>query len=219
MSLTIIICIITAIVSVAANPRIFQGMPHVPGLQDKLSFIPYVIKREGEWYRFLSHGFVHASMGHLFINLFVLFQFGLHTTSIFTRYFGQEKAGTLFILFYFTAIIVASIYSYFKHQDNPNYTAVGASGGTSAIITSYVIDGPWEWFVFPPVPAIVMLVGYLWYSNDMAKKGRDNIGHDAHFYGMVYGVAFIAIVSLNLNPQLLFDFWGQFILGPSMPNF
>ncbi len=219
MSLTIIICIITAIVSVAANPRILQGMPHVPGLQDKLSFIPYVIKRQGEWYRFLSHGFVHASMGHLFINLFVLWQFGSITERIFTVYFGANMSGTLFIVFYFSAVIVASIYSYLKHQDNPRYTAVGASGGTSAILTSYVIYDPWQWFLFPPAPAIVMLIGYLWYSNDMAKKGTDNIGHDAHFYGMVYGVCFLISISIMLEPQFLSDFIARFMQGPSMPNF
>ncbi len=211
MSLTILICIITGGVSYIAFSN--------PALQERLTFIPYLIKRNKEWYRFISHGFVHGSMGHLLINLFVLWQFGEFTDRLFQVYFGAEIAGTLLIVFYFSAIIVASIYSYLKHQDNPSYRAVGASGGTSAILTSYVVYDPWQWFLFPPLPSILMLVAYLWYSNDMAKKGGDNIGHDAHFYGMVYGVVFIVCVSLILNPGLLSDFLVRLLEGPSMPPF
>ena len=149
----------------------------------------------------------------------MLWQFGEFTDRLFQVYFGANIAGTLLILFYFSAIIVASIYSYFKHQNNSSYRAVGASGGTSAILTSYVVYDPWQWFLFPPLPAILMLVAYLWYSNDMAKKGVDNIGHDAHFYGMVYGVVFLVCASLILNPQLISDFLARLLVGPSMPPF
>jgi len=217
MSLTVIICIITALVSVAANPRILQGFPYVPGLQEKLCFKPYSIKREGEWYRFLSSGFVHGSTWHLLINLFVLWQFGTQTDELFQVYFGKNIAGTLLILFYFSAIIMSSVYSYVKHQDNPNYSAVGASGGTSAIITSLVIYSPWSWFDFPPLPAIVLLFLFIGYSKYMSEKRTDNIAHDIHLYGMIYGIIFLVTISLLIDNQLLLDFWARLMEGPSMP--
>ena len=114
---------------------------------------------------------------------------------------------------------MASVYSYLKHQDNPGYASIGASGATSAILVGYVIYDPWQWFLFPPLPAILMLVGYLWYSNKMEKENRDNIGHDAHFYGAVYGIVFLIAVSLILNPELLTDFIARFVEGPRRPSF
>ena len=92
MSLTILLCIITGGISYVAfeNKALFE----------KLKFYPYQIKRQGEWYRFLTHGFVHGSMGHLAINLFVLWQFGEFVNRLFTAYFGAGLSNTIFLVFY-----------------------------------------------------------------------------------------------------------------------
>ncbi len=48
-------------------------------------------------------------------------------------------------------------------------------------------------FIFPipfPVPAWLFGVLYLAYSAYMGKKGADNIGHNAHFFGAVFGLVF-----------------------------
>jgi hypothetical protein len=42
----------------------------------------------------------------------------------------------------------------------------------------------------------------------MAKRGSDNIGHDAHFWGAVYGVVF----TIALNPSFFPEFFRN-ILG------
>ena len=42
---------------------------------------------------------------------------------------------------------------------------------------------------------------YLIYSYAMDKRGGDNIAHDAHFYGAVFGVVFL----LALQPALFFN--------------
>jgi hypothetical protein len=39
----------------------------------------------------------------------------------------------------------------------------------------------------------------------MARKGNDNIGHDAHFWGAVWGFVFTAL----LDYRLLWSFWMQ----------
>ena len=39
-----------------------------------------------------------------------------------------------------------------------------------------------------PIPSFVFGILYLVYSAYMAKKKVDNVGHDAHFYGAVFGV-------------------------------
>ena len=53
-------------------------------------------------------------------------------------------------------------------------------------------------FVFIPFihfPAIVFGIAYLVYSYYMAKKDSDNIGHDAHFFGALFGIMFTIILN------------------------
>jgi hypothetical protein len=40
----------------------------------------------------------------------------------------------------------------------------------------------------------------------MGKKGNDNIGHDAHFYGAIWGFAFTFVMALILRPELVTRF-------------
>ena len=188
-------------------------------MKSKLLFRPASIKEFGEFYRFLTHGLVHANWQHLIINMYVLYLFGEYLElAVFNRIFPPMVGKLVFVLFYFSAVIVASIPSYFKHQDNGYYMAVGASGATSAMVFAYILSNdPWQWFIFPPLPAILLAVGYLWYSSYMEKKGVDNIGHDAHFWGAVYGLVFILITFLNFAPERLELFIAQLLQGPSLP--
>lgn len=56
-----------------------------------------------------------------------------------------------------------------------------------------------------PIPGIIMGVLYLIYSYYMSRKGEDNINHDAHFIGAVFGFVF----PLFINIRLIFDFIAQ----------
>ncbi|HMN88618.1 MAG TPA: rhomboid family intramembrane serine protease [Saprospiraceae bacterium] len=211
MSLTLALIILTALVSLQAfNSSVVSG---------KLLFYPSWMNRHGEWYRFLTHGFVHANWEHLLVNMYVLYLFGEFTEAQFEALFGVGLGRMLFVVFYTSAIVIASIPSYFKHQHNPSYRAVGASGATSALVFAYVLFNPWGWFLFPPLPAILFAVGYLWYSSYMEKRGMDNIGHNAHFWGSVYGVIFLIVTAAALRPELLFYFVGMLLSGPTPPPF
>jgi hypothetical protein len=39
---------------------------------------------------------------------------------------------------------------------------------------------------------------YLFYSTYMSRRNRDNINHDAHFLGAVYGFVFPILIDLDL---------------------
>lgn len=212
MNFTLIIVIMTGIVS-------YQAFNN-PALRQRLLFHPYSIKKSGELYRFLSHGFIHGSWTHLLINLFVLYQFGEFIEQLFVQLvFGPNFGRLAFLLFYVSAVVVSSIPAYFKHQNNAYYGSLGASGATSALVFIYIMLDPWQWFLFPPLPAIVLAIAYLWYSSYMSKRGGDNIAHDAHLYGAVYGLLF-AIVSFALfQPMLLENFFTRLLAGPSAPAF
>ena len=53
-------------------------------------------------------------------------------------------------------------------------------------------------FIPIDIPAFIFGALYLAYSAWMARKGHDNIGHDAHFWGAVFGLAF----TIALKPSL-----------------
>lgn len=195
---TQILVVITALISISAfNNRELYG---------KLLHSPYVEVREKDYYRFLSSGFIHADWMHLGINMFVLWQFGGIVEAYYKSGFGAQMGGIYYLVLYFGAIIFGALPSYYKHKDNPGYRAIGASGGVSGITFAYVIFQPWEniyLYGIIAIPAIVAGVLYLAYSSYAAKQNRDNIGHDAHFYGAVFGFFFTLLVS----PAFREHFW------------
>ncbi len=211
MNLTIALIILTGLIS-------YQAFNN-PTMKGQLIFHPSTIKNSGQWYRFLTHGLVHADMNHLLVNMFVLFMFGEFIESKFGEIFGTSFGRISYLLFYLSAIVIASVPSYFRHQNNPSYSAVGASGATSALVMAYIFFDPWGWFILPPLPALIFAVVYLYYSNRMDKRGTDNIGHNAHFWGSVYGIFFIAISAQAFKEDLIIEFIEKFLAGPSMPSF
>lgn len=166
----------------------------------KLQFNAWQILRKKEFYRLFTHAFVHADWMHLLVNMFVLWSFGGAAIALFNGYLGGN--GTLlFLILFLSAIPISSLYSLQKEKNNYHYNAVGASGAVTALVFSTIFFAPYNtiYIYFIPVPSIVFGVLYLVYSGYMAKRGNDNIGHDAHFWGAVYGFTFPAII----EPELL----------------
>lgn len=213
MSITIILVVFTALISYQASQN--------PQMYNKLIFHPYTMKREGEWYRFLTSGFIHSreNFFHLIINMYVLYQIGEFVEAAFAQFFGGAVGRIAYLGMYLAGIVCSSIPSYLKHQDNPSYFALGASGATSAIVFSFILFRPWEWFIFPPLPGVFLALGYLWYSDYMGKKNMDNIGHDAHKFGAIFGVLCTFGLALALNPRVIELIIAMLLAGPVPPPF
>lgn len=172
----------------------------------RLAFIPFRMIRNGEWYRLLTHGFVHADSMHLLVNMFTFWSFGTYIEKYF-NYLGFGTAGYLGL--YLGGMIVASLFDIVKYGNNPNYISIGASGAVSAVLFSSILFNPWDkilLFAIIPVPGILFGVLYLVYCQYMAKRGGDHINHNAHFYGAVYGFVYPAL----LNPALFKGFLSHF---------
>lgn len=211
ISLTLLLVVIIGFIS-------WQGF-NKDQVKAKLIFHPHTIKHHGEWVRFISHAFIHADWNHLLINLFVLYQFGEVAAMFFSYLFGEVYASLVYVLFFLGAVVFSSIPDYFKHRDNPYYGSLGASGATSALVFVYIVQDPWNWFLFPPLPAIFLGVAYLYYSSYMDRKGGDHIGHNAHFWGAIFGLAFAFISAGILKPQFIPFFVAKLLEGPSWPPF
>ena len=201
MSVTLIILFVTIAVSLIAfsNRVLFVN----------LLFYPWQIKRENQWYRFITHGFIHGDFIHLFVNMWVFYIFGDVVEKTLKIIYGSK--GTLyFMLLYFGGLIFSSLYSYGRHMNNPNYSALGASGAVSGITFAYIIMYPMSGLMLFPIPiqlpAFVFGILYLIYSWYMAKRKKDNIGHDAHFFGALYGVVFMIILDYRFVDLFLNNF-------------
>jgi membrane associated rhomboid family serine protease len=189
MSVTLVICIVTFLISYQAfnNPSIIESLKHYPIAEN----------RNKEYYRLLSSGFVHGGWMHLLINLFVLYQFGPIVENIMQQVFGVILGPILFVTMYLTTIIVADLPTYFKHKDNPAYAAIGASGAVSGVVFIYILFFPWttlSLYGIIPFKAIIGGIGYLIYSSWASSNRNDGTDHSAHFYGAVYGILFMIIL-------------------------
>lgn len=197
--ITYIILAVTVAVSIAcfSNYSLFN----------KLSCYPYRITHSGEWYRIITHGFVHADWTHLIVNMFTFLSFGVYVESWFA---SLGFNGASFLLLYFGGMIVASIYDLWKYRNNVYYTSIGASGAVSAILFTAIFLNPWDkiyFFAIVPIPGIIFGFIYLFYCQYMAKRGGDNINHNAHFYGAVFGLVF----PILLEPRLFNMFMQQLL--------
>ncbi|MBN2519715.1 MAG: rhomboid family intramembrane serine protease [Bacteroidales bacterium] len=190
--ITIIIIIITSLISIAAfnNSALFS----------KLQFNAYQVYYRKEWHRLITHGFIHANWNHLIFNMISFFFFGRYIENYFNSKF-------IYILFYLSAIIIASTTTLFKHKDNHWYNSVGASGGVSAIIFANILFNPFSGiYIIPipfPIPAVIYGIIFIIYSQFMSKRYADNINHDAHLLGAVYGLLFPILLDPGIAKSFL----------------
>lgn len=200
MIISYLIIAITAIVSILAFSN--------HNISDKLKFNAYRINHNKEWYRMFTYGFVHANWFHLFVNMFVLYSFGKYVEYFFKMYF-MEYGVIIFVLFYMLSLLASTTYSYEKHKQDIFYNAVGASGAVSAIVFASILFFPiGKMIIFPipiPLPSFVFGILYLIYSLYMSKKGNDNVGHDAHLFGAIFGFLF----PIAIKPKLFMIFIEQ----------
>lgn len=201
MSLTLIIIILTGLISY----NCFQDR----GRFQALLHSPYQEKREKEYYRFLTSGFVHGSMLHLIVNMYVLYSFGQIVENSFLNMFGEMMGRLNFLFVYLLTIIFANIPTFIKHRNNASFSSVGASGAVSGLLFIFVLLAPWaegmRLFFAIPIYPIVFGVLYLAYSSWASKNSNDRIDHDAHFAGAIFGMIF----ALILKPELFNHFIHQ----------
>jgi membrane associated rhomboid family serine protease len=196
--ISLIIILITSVISIVAlkDQELFN----------KLKFNAFDIKHNRQGYRFFTHAFVHVDWMHLVVNMYVLWTFSDVVFKIFGYYFGY-KAWYYFALLYIGGIFFSSLFDFFKHKDNASYSAVGASGAVASVVFASIILNPGAsiYFFFIPIgiPAVIFGVAYLVYSAYMAKKSDDNIGHNAHFWGSIFGIVYTII----LNPAFISRFF------------
>lgn len=165
---------------------------------------PYQVARGSGYFELLSSGFVHADITHLVFNLITFYSFG----------FPLERViGTMrFLLLYFAGLLISGLGTTLKHRDEPDYASLGASGAILAVLFGAIIYFPRARLVmFPvpiPIPGPLFALLYLAYSLYSARQPRGRINHDAHFFGALTGIAFVALTDPQRLAQLVRTFFG-----------
>ncbi|MEZ4900539.1 MAG: rhomboid family intramembrane serine protease [Spirosomataceae bacterium] len=199
MSLTILLIIATTCISWYA----WQS----PSLFDKFMLNPARVSKHNEYYRFITSGFIHADFGHLIFNMFSLYFFGEAMEMFLTNIFGSS--GTFYYLFlYIAGIIVSDIPTFLKHRTNSNYNSLGASGGVSALLFAFILLAPLQkvclYFAIC-MPGFLFGLLYMGYTFYESRRAVGRINHDAHLYGALFGIVFMAIIL----PQAVPNFFEQ----------
>ncbi|MFK7970922.1 MAG: rhomboid family intramembrane serine protease [Bacteroidia bacterium] len=158
-------------------------------VMERMVMHPFTVKREKEWFRLLSSGFIHSNWLHLGVNAYTYYFFGPAIEIILGTW--------AFLAIYFGSMIIASIPSMIQHSDNALYRSLGASGAISGLVTALIMvepDLPLELFFFIPMPAWFLGIGFIVFSFVASIRGLGKIAHDAHLFGALAGIVITTIM-------------------------
>jgi len=199
MNIVFIIIAITVLISFQANQN--------PDLKNRFLYIPYDVKRKNEYYRLLSHIFIHADISHLAFNMISLYFLGSTLEYYLIDFYGFQLGTAYLLILYFAGAIFASLPSFLKQQDNSAYRSLGASGAVSAVIFATILWDPSMrlGILFIPflIPAYIFGPIYLAVEYFSMKRGGTGIAHDAHLGGAVFGILFVLLLNINKGKEFL----------------
>lgn len=188
MPVTMCVLVFTAVMTFLAFSR--------PGLKERLLFDPFKVLCQRQYERMLTSGLIHADVMHFLVNAY--------SFSGFAGAIEYNYGPWVLLLIYISSILGGSVLSLLVHRHHA-YRALGASGGVCGLIFASVFLLPGQavgFFMVPvPIPAYVYAIGFLIYSFVAHRRGKDNIGHDAHLGGAIGGL----LVALALHPELVFS--------------
>ena len=134
-------------------------------------------------WQLLTSGFLHASPGHLFTNMFALWMFGRDVE----RYIGSRR----YFDAYFAAVLTASLtqLAVTSMTKGEAYPTLGASGGVFGILLAYGVLFPRRIVVllFPPIPMPAFLLVILYAAFELVQGvtgTNEGVAHFAHLGGM-----------------------------------
>lgn len=145
-----------------------------------------------EYKRIITSGFLHVSWTHLIFNMISLYFFaGIE------YYIG----GIGFLVVYFAALAGGNLLSLLIHRQHGEYSAVGASGAVCGIIFASIALFPGfriGFFGLPfAIPGWAYGLLFVFYSIYGIRSRSDNIGHEAHLGGALFGM----LTGLLMRPE------------------
>ena len=170
-------------------------------------------------HQLITYMFMHASLGHLFFNMFAVYMFGSILENIwgakrFLNFYiltGLGAALAQYIAFYYqSSQILETINADYANSDGFDYqqqvynslVCLGASGSVFGLLVAFAMMFPNTqlniYFVLP-VKAKYLVIAYGLFElvTGFLNREGDNVGHFAHLGGLVVGVIIMLIWKRN----------------------
>ena len=139
-------------------------------------FGPYVA--DGEWYRLLTYGFLHASIIHIGFNMFALYFLG--------RILEPGIGTPRFVALYFASLFAGAFGALLL---DPNALTIGASGAVFGIFgATFVIARS------RGVDALASTIGFVLLLNLAITFGSERISVGGHLGGLAAGLLCAAVI-------------------------
>ncbi len=173
-----------------ANAVVFLAQLTVPGVSEYGSVVPYLFWQAGYLWQPFTYMWLHGSLGHIAMNMFVLWMFGSQLamawgTKRFLRYYLLCGVGA-------GLLIATAPYVLFGLGIAPQYAisipTLGASGAVYGVLLAYSLTWPDRtiMLIFPPVAfRAIWLIPALFFMTLFF--GGGNVSHVGHLGGVVVG--------------------------------
>lgn len=173
-TLNIIIVLIAAQLLLSANADAYE----------KSVFSIKRLRKNREYHRLISSGFIHSGWMHLFVNSFALYNF----SPVLVQTFGSMTSALIFI----ASILGSSLVMWWRKRNLSDYQAVGASGGVSGLVMLsfflypdmqigiFLIPGHLPSYIFGILFALIS-IGLTYVKNPQ------HIAHEGHLGGLLIG--------------------------------
>ena len=170
-----------------------------PGQFDRLAFNIERVRYHKEYYRLLTSGFLHVDIFHFLFNMITLYFFGPRL---------ELMLGSVgFAILYFGALLGGAFLSLYLKWQQPDYSAVGASGAVSGVVLAFCLFWPlakiYIFFIPIGIPAFVFaglfIIISLYFMDRPGAQQQSLIAHEAHLGGAITGL----LIALLLEPRAL----------------
>ena len=175
-----------------ANVAVFLLQSLMPQVTDLLVLWPLGAREIGGYgfmpWQLLTAGFAHASLGHIFFNMFALWMFGSSLEMV----WGQRR----FLAYYFVCLLGANVLqllvSTWLLSQGELSTALGASGAVFGLLLAYGMIFPNNRMIVFPIPmeirARYLVIIYGGLELLLAYTGwQPGVAHFVHLGGMLFG--------------------------------
>ena len=171
-----------------ANAVVFLVQQVAPETTAYGSIVPMAFWQFGYLWQPFSYMWLHASFGHIAMNMFMLWMFG----SQLALAWGPKRFLRFYLICGVGAGLIIATYPYLMMQLHPHgliaYT-LGASGAVYGVLLGYSLTWPDRtiMLIFPPVAfRAIWLIPGLFLMSMMFQSGQ-NISHIGHLGGVIVG--------------------------------
>jgi len=187
---------------------VFLAQLIAPVLTAVFALHPPAVLRLEAW-RLLTYVFLHGSLGHLLLNMLVLYMFGGPLEGI----WGSRR----FLRYYLLCGVGAGLFTLLPIPAFFHASHIGASGAAYGLLLAFGLLFPdtrvFVFFVLPMRAShLVVALGFISLASSLSATS-DGVSHIAHLGGLVAGYLLLIRMRLLMGrPDPLRNLWGRLAL-------